>query len=125
MQRDPTASDRARKAEQREAERSGLISMKLGPGPGGDQPAPSSSGFKKAGFRSITAPSSTASRGAELRKAFATDDDVDQTDENLQGSEHGTVGNAPPIATGQASAGSDDSEAESYSLYDPRHPTSP
>ena len=50
MQRDPNASDKARRAERRADEKSGLISIK--PIKIETKPAASGSGFKKGGFKS-------------------------------------------------------------------------
>lgn len=126
MQRDPTAADRARKAERREDEKSGLISMKLGPSPGlpGQQASTAGvGGFKKAGFKSISASAATKpgtagvapATGAEVRKAFQTDED-EQDGELQAGME---------LEARKAVEDSGDSEPESYKVYDPNCPTSP
>ena len=102
MQRDPLASSRARKAEQRADEKSGLITIKpfKADGSGGASVGakPGGGGFKKGGFKS-------AFGGADVRMEAEPSD-------------------GPP---GGASAGPKE-EVESdtddeYEHYDPRRPT--
>jgi hypothetical protein len=100
MQKDPNASDKARKAEQRANEKSGLISIKLDRSEG----AAKKGGFKKGGFKSAFGPANTvaADDKPELKKvASGTEVSADTTMEDEQ-----------------------DSDADiGYDYYDPRKPT--
>jgi hypothetical protein len=95
MQKDPLASDRARKAERKADEKSGLISIKPvkigGGGNGGG-------GFKKGGFRS-------AFGGAEVKMEDAPS--------------AGKLDDVADAERGQVESETDDE----YEYYDPKQPT--
>ncbi|KAH0562587.1 hypothetical protein GP486_002730 [Trichoglossum hirsutum] len=109
MQRDPLASTKARKAERRADEKSGLITIK--PVKLDSQPASSSGaggGFKKGGFKSAFGEArndgdDVLPKGpTNFRKAFAGDD----MDKAVKGEDEES-----------------DTEDEGYEVYDPRRPT--
>ena len=107
MQRDPLASTKARKAERKAEEKSGLITIK----PvklEGQPPAGAGGGFKKGGFKSAFGDAkeeqeSLPKPSGGFKKAFEEDvpvkDDVAETPEES------------------------DTDDEGYEMYDPRFPT--
>ena len=99
MQRDPSASDRARKAERKADEKSGLITMKPIKIGGAAKPG---GGFKKGGFRS-------AFGGTEVKmeepKAASTGVTDNKTDAKAD--------------VGEVESETDDE----YEYYDPKKPT--
>jgi len=101
LTRDPTASDKARKAEAKANSQSGLISIKLG----GETAGGIGAGFKKAGFKK-----------AGFKSAFAPVDGEAVVEEK------GDEGSAK---VGKELRGEmeSDTEDEGYEMYDPRHPT--
>jgi hypothetical protein len=110
MQRDPLASTKARKAERRADEKSGLITIK--PVKLDSQPASSSGtggGFKKGGFKSAFG--ETRNEGDDVlpkgatnfKKAFAGD----ELDKAVKGKDDEES----------------DTEDEGYEVYDPSRPT--
>lgn len=121
MQRDPLASSKARKAERKADEKSGLITIK--PVKLESQPpssmkasgstAAGSGGFKKGGFKSAFAPanddevlpktSSSMSTEAGFKKAFP-ESDVSKAEQAMLPEES-------------------DTEDEGYEMYDPTCPT--
>jgi hypothetical protein len=121
MQRDPNASSKARRAERKADEQSGLISikpLKLGGGAGGAAggaggAGASKPGFKKSGFKSAFAPADAAAdeapKPAGFKKAFAADQDA--------------AAAAAAAAAATAETVDDDSDDVGYEYYDPRRPT--
>jgi hypothetical protein len=102
MSRDPAASERARKAEQRQDEKSGLgglISVKLG---GGDHSKKKTGGFKKGGFKS----------------AFGVQKDEEEE-------QHERKVEEDRVEVSRVTGGEVDDEEEDwgYQVYDPRKPT--
>jgi hypothetical protein len=98
MQKDPNASDKARKAEQRANEKSGLFSIKLDKNDGGVKKG----GFKKGGFKSAFAPANTAmslEKKNETSKASTSEVITEKVTENESDDDVG------------------------YEHYDPRKPT--
>ncbi|KAI9795619.1 MAG: hypothetical protein M1833_006940 [Piccolia ochrophora] len=120
MQRDPLASTKARKAERKADEKSGLITIKPvkrdAPPPAAGANAGSGSGFKKGGFKSAFGadvkveeeeepqPTPAAPKpGAGFKKVFAgTEEGVKESGEEVEES---------------------DTEDEGYEMYDPERPT--
>ncbi|KAI9786235.1 MAG: hypothetical protein M1839_007646 [Geoglossum umbratile] len=107
MQRDPLASTKARKAERKADEKSGLITIK--PVKLDSQPTSSSAtgGFKKGGFKSAFGETKNEGdgvlpKGASSKKAFGSDDA------------------GKPVAREDEES---DTEDEGYEVYDPRRPT--
>ena len=100
MQRDPNASDKARRAERRADEKSGLISIK--PIKIETKPAAAAPGFKKGGFKSAFGGSSTETTKPVLGVVEAFKDE--QTNEPEKND-------------------LDDSEEFDYEYYDPKRPT--
>jgi len=108
MQRDPLASTKARKAERRADEKSGLITIKpvkLDSQPGSSSAA--SGGFKKGGFKSAFGEAKNEGDDAPLKstgfkKTFGSDD---------------------PGKTVAREDEESDTEDEGYEVYDPRRPT--
>lgn len=106
MQRDPNASDKARRAERKADEKSGLITIK--PLKLGDSSSASGAGgFKKGGFKDAFAPTNDDSEeeskpAAGFRKAFADEPEpVSDKNEDYES----------------------DSDDFGYEYYDPRRPT--
>ncbi len=103
MQRDPNATDKARRAERKADEKSGLISIK----PIKLEPASSSaSNFKKGGFKSAFGASKAEDEAKPkpttgFKKIFGADDEPAAED--------------PDAET--------DSDEFNYDYYDPRRPT--
>jgi hypothetical protein len=99
MQKDPNASDKARKAEQRANEKSGLITIKPLKIEGGSKKG----GFKKGGFKSAFAPANQA-RSTE---------DKPESNQSVGGTDalDGTIENK------------DSDEEVGYEYYNPRVPT--
>lgn len=110
MQRDPLASTKARKAERKADEKSGLITIK--PVKLDVQPASVSTGFKKGGFKN----------------AFGGDS-VSKREEDGEGGERGgkgfkkVLGKAEENATLEMGDVESDTEDEGYEYYDPSRPT--
>jgi hypothetical protein len=104
MQRDPNASDKARRAERKAEEKSGLISIK----PMKIESAGTKSGFKKGGFKNAFTPAAsdeTPKKKPGFKKAFG-DDEV-----------------ASKPAAAKTEPDSDDDAALGYEYYNPRKPT--
>ncbi|KAI9830430.1 MAG: hypothetical protein M1819_005682 [Sarea resinae] len=104
MQRDPLASSKARRAERKADEKSGLITIK--PVKLDTTPA-ASGGFKKGGFKNAFSDvekeeTVTEKPGAGFKKAFGDSGEVKPQKSELADS---------------------DTEDEEYEHYDPRHPT--
>jgi len=97
MQKDPNASDKARKAEQRANEKSGLITIKPLKLEGGVKKG----GFKKGGFKSAFAPANSVSTISDKTESIKP---------------------MPKRPVAQDQDASDD-EMVNYELYDPRKPT--
>jgi hypothetical protein len=93
MQKDPSASDKARKAEQRANEKSGLITIKPVKIEGGAKKG----GFKKGGFKSAFAPAMGIEEKTATKLEVSTDSRRESRDD------------------------SDDDIG--YEYYDPRKPT--
>ncbi|KAI9770012.1 MAG: hypothetical protein M1840_003723 [Geoglossum simile] len=107
MQRDPLASTKARKAERRADEKSGLITIK--PVKLDSQPASSSAasgGFKKGGFKSA------------FGEAKNEGDDTPPKSISIK-----TPGNDDPGKPVAREDEESDTEDEGYEVYDPRRPT--
>lgn len=145
MQRDPLASSKARKAERKADEKSGLITIKplkldgsssSSPATNGKAGASSTgigSGFKKSGFKSAfggapTESSADASNPTAERPGPANDKPVvggfkkigiGGTDEQPQ-QEKPVIGSQAQRAGPEEES---DTEDEGYEMYDPRHPT--
>ena len=102
MQKDPNASDKARRAEQRANEKSGLITIK----PLKIEAGAKKGGFKKGGFKSAF---------AQANNAASVSDDKVESKKSL-GVEHSTN------AALEAQNASDD-DSVGYDYYDPRKPT--
>lgn len=110
MQKDPNAAEKARRAERKADEKSGLITIK----PMKIEGVASKGGFKKGGFKSAFGPSVVeavvnpeSSEKTGFKKVFgaATTDAVvvpGYSNDNLDGSEDEAIG---------------------YTMYDPRKPT--
>lgn len=107
MQRDPNASEKARRAEQKANEKSGLITIKLGADKEGASGG--GGGFKKGGFKNAFAPAgevnvekqvNTEEKG--FKKVFADEEE----DVVMKGGDEEF-----------------DSEDCGYEYYDPRKPT--
>lgn len=104
MHKDPNASDKARRAERKADERSGLITIKP---MNASKPGSSGGGFKKGGFKNAFAPPSEEPKPSEppasgFKKAF------DAQQEEVKRAADG--------------AGSDTDDC-GYEYYDPRKPT--
>lgn len=99
LTKDPLASTKARKAEMKANNQSGLISIKIG----GDMNA---SGLKKGGFKK-----------ASFKSAFTPADEPAETAIPTDGNKKGD--GTKILAEGLES----DTEDEGYEIYDPRHPT--
>lgn len=120
MQRDPLASDKARRAERKADEKSGLITIKLGGdsstnsnnnsgGGGGAKP-----GFKKGGFKSAFGPPAAAAEG----KSEATVKSEGKSEVKMAMAA-GRVEKGDVVGE----IGDDDEEEVGYEYYDPRKPT--
>ena len=106
MQRDPNASDKARRAERKADEKSGLITIKPLKLDGSASGA-SGGGFKKGGFRNAFAPADDepveeSKPPAGFKKVFASESD------------------AAPTRSEDDESDTDDC---GYEYYDPRRPT--
>lgn len=99
MQKDPNASDKARKAEQRANEKSGLITIK----PLKIEEGAKKGGFKKGGFKSAFAPATTAESSKDKPEAKQV------------------VGGTEVVDNAVESRDSD--EEIGYEYYNPRKPT--
>ncbi|KAH0543694.1 hypothetical protein FGG08_002010 [Glutinoglossum americanum] len=114
MQRDPLASTKARKAERRADEKSGLITIK--PVKLDTQPTPSSSaaagggGFRKGGFKSAFGEAKAEGDDGLLKGAAAP---------NFKKAFVGDDGEKAVKGEDEES----DTEDEGYEVYDPRKPT--
>ena len=110
LSRDPLASTKARKAEEKANTQSGLISIKLG----GDASASSSGsagGFKKGGFKK-----------AGFKSAFtSTDGEGEPTGKRTDEEVKKDTGFARVVDEGLGMES--DTDDEGYEMYDPRHPT--
>jgi hypothetical protein len=95
------AGSKARKEEKRNAERSGLISIKLG-GEGGEKKG----GFKKSGFKTAFVAVGEGERKVEEQKVDLKDN----------------FGSRKVVVDGGLDMESD-TEDEGYEVYDPRFPT--
>jgi hypothetical protein len=105
MVRDPNAGARARKAE---AKADGLISIKIGGGESGTG-ASGGAGFKKNGFRKLSAFNPVVS------SASASSTGASQTGSRVEDSAAG--------GQGEVLRNESESEDEAYERYDPRNPT--
>ena len=117
MQRDPNASDKARRAERRADEKSGLISIKpvkLDMGAG----KASGGGFKKGGFKS-------AFGGADVKKEDDGEAEAAAVTRPAPGFKK--IGDSTPTPVELPNAprnAHDESDTEDdYDYYDPRKPT--
>lgn len=116
MQKDPNAVEKARRAEKRADEKSGLISIKpvkldLGGGKGG--------GFKKGGFKS-------AFGGADVKKEPTDDGEHEGLRSVLGFKKVGEPETETVKMRGQQATSTDGAESETddeYEYYDPRKPT--
>lgn len=110
MQRDPLASSKARKAERKADEKSGLITIK--PVILDAQPASVSTGFKKGGFKNAF--------GGEA---------VAKKEEGGEGDDRGVEGFRKVLGKAEEhervgmEEGKSETEDEGYEYYDPRRPT--
>ncbi|KAI0389582.1 hypothetical protein F5Y17DRAFT_114795 [Xylariaceae sp. FL0594] len=115
MVKDPTAGERARRAE---AKADGLISIKLGGNDGGGSSGFKKGGFKKSGFKSAFAPVGGGGAAATATATAMTDEGSGETKTKndkvptIPGHE-----NILPISV------ESDTEDEGYEVYDPRFPT--
>lgn len=127
MQRDPLASAKARKAERRADERSGLITIKPVKLEGqvasaSGAAAASATGFRKGGFRNAFGEGARdggdgvkeVGSGGGVRKGAGGGSVADQG-----------LGLGPGVANGgmRKVDGESDTEDEGYECYDPRRPT--
>lgn len=96
LTRDPLASTKARKAEEKANSQSGLISIKIGGEPSGGGGF-KKGGFKKAGFKSAFAPAEEEVKAVEKEEKMPE----------------------KVVGLGEES----DTEDEGYEMYDPRRPT--
>jgi hypothetical protein len=110
MQRDPNASDKARRAERKADEKSGLITIK----PLKLDGAGSKGGFKKGGFKSAFGPPPDAPVPAKESSAF----------KKVHGSGHvEKPAEKPAEPTIEVGSDDDDDGNVGYDYYDPRKPT--
>jgi len=105
MQKDPHAAEKARRAERKADEKSGLITIK----PLKIEGAANKGGFKKGGFKSAFGPSTDASVELSVKTGFKKTGTA-ETDQNVSQKVDGD------------GDGSED-EAVGYEYYDPRQPT--
>ncbi|KAH6855384.1 hypothetical protein B0I37DRAFT_442234 [Chaetomium sp. MPI-CAGE-AT-0009] len=114
MVRDPAATARARRQEQK-AE--GVISIKLGEAAagGGNAGAAAGGGFKKGGFKKTGFKSAFAPVGGGAASAPKEDAGLGKKEE--EGSKIGVA------ATARSELVESDTEDEGYEVYDPRRPT--
>jgi hypothetical protein len=113
MQKDPLATSKARKAEQKADEKSGLITIKpvkL------DSPAGAGGGFKKGGFKNAfgdvkTAAIPDAPKPGGFKKTFGGGKEPVGQEEAM-------------LVDKEISYDESDTEDEGYEVYDPRFPTS-
>src|ERR1700760_3785860 len=111
MQRDPNASDKARRAERKADEKSGLITikpLKLGSSAG-------KGGFKKGGFRSAFGPPAEAVVATQDTPAKAGFKKVGEVGEPRK--------ETTSDVTQENSNGNDNDDEPNYEYYDPRRPT--
>ncbi|SLM34493.1 Zinc finger, double-stranded RNA binding [Lasallia pustulata] len=110
MQRDPLASTKARKAERKADEKSGLITIK--PVKLDAQPASVSTGFKKGGFKNAFGGDAVAKR----------EEDGERDDRGGKGSKKvlGKADEDVPLGNNEVES---DTEDEGYEYYDPSRPT--
>ena len=109
LTRDPLASSKARKAEAKANQQSGLISIKIGGEPGSS--GGGGGGFKKAGFKK-----------AGFKSAFVpADGEVVKEEERSE--EAGQKVESSLRVVDQEDGVESDTEDEGYEMYDPRNPT--
>lgn len=127
MQRDPHASAKARKAERRADERSGLITIKpvklegqVASAGGAAAAAAASATFRKGGFRNAFGDGGRDGGDGGVKEVGVVGDGPDSGGGGEQG-----LGSGPGVVKSgvQKVGGESDTEDEGFEYYDPRRPT--